>query len=77
MSAGTFVAGETGFFSAGAGFGCVPAWLLVIRTLGRRNWDGCYCGASCGLRFPVQWPLSPARMRGLAPGEQWRRLAGW
>ena len=34
MSAGTFVAGETGFFSVGARVGRVPAWLLVMQTLG-------------------------------------------
>ena len=34
MSAGPFMAGETGYFSAGTRFGCVPAWLLVIRALG-------------------------------------------
>ena len=34
MSAGPFLAGKTGFFSAGAWVGCVPAWLLVIRALG-------------------------------------------
>ena len=34
MSAGPFMAGETGYFSAGTRVGCVPAWLLVIRALG-------------------------------------------
>ena len=34
MSAGTFVAGETGFFSAGTRVGCVLAWLLVRRMIG-------------------------------------------
>ena len=34
MSAGTFVAGKTGFFFAGTRIDHVPAWLLVIRTLG-------------------------------------------
>ena len=36
-SAGTFVAGKTGFFSAGTRVGRVPDWLLVIRTLGTPN----------------------------------------
>ena len=34
MLAGPFVAGETGFFSTGTQVGRVPAWLLVIQTLG-------------------------------------------
>ena len=34
MSAGTFVAGETGFFSTETWVGRVPAWLLIIRMLG-------------------------------------------
>ena len=34
MSAVPFVAGVTGFFSAGTRFGRVPAWFLVMRTLG-------------------------------------------
>ena len=34
MSAGPFVAGVTGFFSAGTRVGRVPALLLVMRTLG-------------------------------------------
>ena len=34
MSAGLFVAGVTGFFSAGTRVVRVPAWLLVMRTLG-------------------------------------------
>ena len=34
MSAGHFVAGVTGFFSAGTRVGCVPAWLLVMQMLG-------------------------------------------
>ena len=34
MLAGPVVAGETGFFSSGTCVGCVPAWLLVRRTLG-------------------------------------------
>ena len=34
MSDGTFVAGVTGFFSAGTCVGHVPSWLLVMWTLG-------------------------------------------
>ena len=34
MSAGLFVAGVTGFFSAGTCVGHVPSWLLVMWTLG-------------------------------------------
>ena len=34
MSAGPFVAGETGFLSAGTWANRVPDWLLVIYTLG-------------------------------------------
>ena len=34
MSSGPFLAGETGFFSAGTRVGLVPSWLLVIRSLG-------------------------------------------
>ena len=37
MLAGSFVAGETGFFSAGAWVGRVSAWILVIQTLGAPN----------------------------------------
>ena len=34
MLARIFVAGETSFFPAGTQVNCVPAWLLVIHTLG-------------------------------------------
>ena len=37
MLAGSFVAGDTGFFSAGAWVGRVSAWILVIQTLGAPN----------------------------------------
>ena len=38
VSVGPSVAGVTGFFfSAGTCVGCIPAWLLVMRTLGARD----------------------------------------
>ena len=63
-----FFAGDTGVFSAGNRVGCVPTWILVMRTLGRRTWYRCYFGGSCRLRFPAQCPLFPARPHGSAPG---------
>ena len=69
MSAGPFVAGETGFFYAGTQVGRVLACLLVIRTLGTPDLG----------RVLLQgflWDLLPCSMNPLAGVAAWLGAGG-
>ena len=69
MLAGHFVAGEMGFFSAGACVGHVPDWLLVMRTL----------GVPYLVRVPLRgflWASLPCSMAPLVGAAAWLGAGG-
>ena len=69
MLAGTFLTGETGFFSAGTWVFCLPAWLLVIRTPGTPDLGRL-------LLWGFLWASFPCSMAPLVGTAAWLRTRG-